>query len=65
MENKELVIYAVTENGEGKVKEIERIPLGELYNGTYELPIRLFREDVVLHIEIQEKEKEVSEDENI
>lgn len=54
--NKELVIYTITKDGEGRVKEYKRIPLEELYYATLDIPIRLFREDVVLNITIEEKE---------
>ena len=49
-----LVIYAITNDGRGRVKKFVRIPLGELIGGEYELPVRLFREDVVLSIGCEE-----------
>jgi hypothetical protein len=51
----DLVIYATTKDGEGKVTEYFREPLEELYNGELEIPIRVFRADVVLTISVVDK----------
>jgi hypothetical protein len=54
MKKKELVIYLIDEKGEGRrVVEFKRIPLDEVED--FEIPIFIFKEDVVISLRIEEK----------
>lgn len=55
---KYLVIYVITDKGNGTVTEWLSIPLTELDGGELPIPINMFHQDVVLELSIKEGDDE-------